>query len=77
MTSISVFSRHYVVVLKRIRTGSVEVISHRGELFVVLGMNQVLALVADQNVGRGTAAGILTPTARRCSPFAERALDNR
>lgn len=55
VTPISVFSRHHVALFKRIRAGSVEVVTHRGEPFVILGMNQVLALVADQSVGRAAA----------------------
>lgn len=58
VTPISAFSRHHFAVLKRIRAGSVEVVTHRGEPFVILGMRQVLSLVADQSVGRAAAAEI-------------------
>ena len=59
VTPIPIFSRHHVALFKRIRAGSVEVVIHRGEPFVILGMNQVLALVADQSVGRAGAAEML------------------
>jgi len=59
VTPISIFNRHHVALFKRIRAGSVEVVIHRGEPFVILGMNQVLALVADQSMGRASATEML------------------
>lgn len=59
VTPISIFSRHPFAMLKRIRAGSVEVVTNRGEPFVVLGMSQLLAIIADQSVGRVTAAEVL------------------
>lgn len=50
-TPASVFRTRYAAVLRRIKAGSIEVITHQGEPFIVLGMKQLLALVADKNVG--------------------------
>lgn len=55
VTPISIFSKHHFAVLKRIRAGSLEVVTDHGEPFIILGMNQILALVAGQNAGQTTA----------------------
>lgn len=44
-TPISAFAKRYTTVLNRIRAGSIEVVTQRGESFVILGLHQVLALL--------------------------------
>ena len=58
VTSISVFRNSHAAVFDRIRNGSIEVITHRGEPFVLLGQNQLLSLMG-KTEGRRTAAELL------------------
>lgn len=51
-TPISAFTTRYATILNRIRAGSIEVITQRGEPFVILGRHQVLALLGNGNAKR-------------------------
>lgn len=51
-TPISEFTTRYATILNRIRAGSIEVITQRGEPFVILGLHQVLALLGNGNAKR-------------------------
>jgi len=44
-TPISTFKVQYATILNRVRAGSIEVVTRRGEPFVLLNLSQVLALV--------------------------------
>lgn len=57
-TPAPVFSAHCSAALRRIKRGSIEVITYQGEPFIVLGMEQLFALVAGANTQR-TAAELL------------------
>jgi hypothetical protein len=57
-TPISRFKESYTAVLNRVRAGSIEVVTQRREPFVILGANQVLALVESLN-RRRTASELL------------------
>jgi len=57
-TPTSVFRLRYAAVLRHIKAGSIEVITHQGEPFIVLGMKQLFALVSGKSIGR-TAAELL------------------
>lgn len=58
VTPISVFRSSYTAVLDRVRNGSIEVITHRGEAFVLLGRSQLSSLMRETE-SRRTAAELL------------------
>lgn len=45
-TPISIFRSRYSSVLKRVRAGSIEVVTQNGEPFVILGLNQLITMCA-------------------------------
>lgn len=51
-TPVSVFKTHYATILKRINAGAIEVVTQRGQPFVILGLDQVIALVKKQSTTR-------------------------
>jgi len=51
-TPISVFRTHRVAILRRITAGSLEVVTWRGQPFLILGLHQVIALVANRRTTR-------------------------
>ncbi len=55
VTPIRILSKHHFAVLRRIRARSLEAVTDHGEPFIILGMDQILALVSDQNAGQITA----------------------
>lgn len=72
VTPISIFSKHHFAVLKRIRAGSLEVVTDHGEPFIILGMIQILALVADLNAGQTTARILAGRLPNSASPSTSR-----
>ena len=51
-TPVSVFKTHYADILKRINAGSIEVVTQRSQPFVILGLDQVIALVKKRSTTR-------------------------
>lgn len=46
-TPISTFRANYAAILERVEAGALEVVTRRGEPFVILSLEQVLALATD------------------------------
>lgn len=51
-TPISAFRTQHVAILERIDAGSVEVVTRRGQPFLILGLHQVIALVSNRHATR-------------------------